>query len=62
MVWKEAGAVGFGTLLCTVGSKCRREGKGCLGGGTRVHKAAAFRDNDRSGQEVGAFFSFSPGR
>jgi len=45
------GAVGFGTLLCTVGFQCRREGKECLaektqsipcaGGGQRAELAGS---------------------
>jgi len=40
------GRVGFGTLLCTVGSKRRREGKECFAEKARGVRPAGFWDEE----------------
>jgi len=57
VVLNEAGAVGFGTLLCTVGSKRRREGKECFAERAQGVCPAGFPDEEpESGAGQGILF------
>jgi len=59
VVLVDAGAVGFGTLLCTVGSKRRREGKECFAERTEGARPAGLR-NEGSGFAASQGILFLP--
>ena len=61
VVSKKAGDVGFSTLLCTVDSERRREGKECFARGREALSLWRLGMANQSPLAAGAFFSFSPG-